>query len=154
ETVRMLSADRDRLVARIGLLERNVNDMTGSIVARRPEPAPAVQPDTPNTTPAITEPTPVVVTTVPVPRPSPLPPQTQPSPSPPAPETATAKPEPATGKPEFGIDLGAASTVEGLRVLWAAARGRHGALLEGLRPVVSVREVARPGGMELRLVAG
>jgi hypothetical protein len=147
ETVRMLSADRDRLVARIGLLERNINDMTGSI-ARTPAPAapsPALMP--PETTAPITEPTPVIVATVPVPRPAPLPPQTQPA-SPPAPEPAVS------ARMEFGIDLGAAGTVEGLRVLWAAARSRHGALLEGLRPIMSMREVARPGGLELRLVAG
>jgi cell division septation protein DedD len=66
---------------------------------------------------------------------------------------AAATDNPAT-RTEFGIDLGAAANVEGLRALWNAAKAKHGGLLEGLRPLMVVRESARPGGVELRLVAG
>ena len=58
------------------------------------------------------------------------------------------------GKTEFGLDLGSATTVEALRTAWAAALRRHGSLLEGLRPIVQMRERPRSGGMELRLIAG
>ena len=44
--------------------------------------------------------------------------------------------------------------MQGLRVIWASLRSKHSALLEGLRPLVAVRETARPGGVQLRLVVG
>src|SRR5439155_24089131 len=88
------------------------------------------------------EPTPALNTPAPVPTPRP------------APQTQAPLPEPVSGRTEFGIDLGSATTVEGLRVLWINAKARHGGLLEGLRPVMTVRDHARPGGVELRLLAG
>jgi hypothetical protein len=126
ETIRSLTADRDALAARLGSLERNVGEITGSIARAAatppsappsPQPLPAVAP--PEIAPAVTPPTPA---------------------------------EP--GRPEFGIDLGGAVSVAGLRAIWTAARTRHGALLDGLRPVIAIRETGRPGGVELRLVAG
>ena len=60
----------------------------------------------------------------------------------------------SVSKTEFGLDLGSASTVEALRTAWTAALRRHGPLLEGLRPVVQMRERPRPGAVELRLIAG
>ena len=57
-------------------------------------------------------------------------------------------------KTEFGLDLGSASSVEALRTAWTAALRRHGTLLEGLRPLVQMRERPRPSGIELRLIAG
>jgi hypothetical protein len=69
-------------------------------------------------------------------------------------EVATAPaPAPPT-RSQFGVDLGSATTVEGLRVLWTNAKTKYGGLLEGLRPVMTVRDHARPGGVELRLIAG
>jgi hypothetical protein len=66
-------------------------------------------------------------------------------------EIVTGSIEPRT---EFGIDLGGANTIEGLRTLWTAIRAKHPALLQGLRPIVSLRPGTRPGDVELRLVAG
>ena len=57
-------------------------------------------------------------------------------------------------KTEFGLDLGGASTIEGLRALWSHGPAAARPLLEGLRPVVQLRESRAPGGIELRLVAG
>jgi hypothetical protein len=57
-------------------------------------------------------------------------------------------------KAEFGLDIGGGVTIEGLRTLWSKARQQHATTLEGLRPVVHLRESRRPGGVELRLVAG
>jgi hypothetical protein len=144
ESVRVLAADRDRLLARIDTLERSVDDMTGSITrqtdsaARQTEPPAAARP-------AETSSSATATVNVPVPRPAPLPPQTQP---------ATAPLEATTARAEFGIDLGGASSINGLRGLWAAAKSRYGAALDGLRPIISLRETGRPGGVELRLVAG
>lgn len=55
---------------------------------------------------------------------------------------------------EFAIDLGGEASIDGLRALWANVRGNHGAALEGLRPLVSVRDGVKAGTVELRLVAG
>lgn len=57
-------------------------------------------------------------------------------------------------KTQFGIDLGSGADIETLRRLWITVKAQHGALLEGLRPVVAKRETGRPGAVEWRLVAG
>lgn len=57
-------------------------------------------------------------------------------------------------KTEFGVDLGGETTLDGLRARWASIKGNHGTALEGLRPLVRVREGSRPGTVELHLVAG
>jgi hypothetical protein len=57
-------------------------------------------------------------------------------------------------KTEYGLDLGSASAIEALRTAWNAALRRHGVVLEGLRPVVQMRERPRPGATEFRLIAG
>ncbi len=57
-------------------------------------------------------------------------------------------------KTEFAIDLGGDMSIDGLRARWANIKGNHGAALDGLRPLVSVREGAKPGTVELRLIAG
>ena len=129
EAIRELSGDRDQLMARLNNLERSVGDITSSIArAATPPPAPAAAP----------APAPVISMPEATLAPAPID------------EPAAGKGE---GKPEFGVDLGRANSVEGLRQLWSAMKSRHGGALEGLRPVVTVREIAR-SGVELRLVAG
>jgi hypothetical protein len=145
ETVRSLEADRDRLLGRIATLEQNIDGITGSIArveqaARTPSSGPGPNPPTPGIAPS----------TAPA----------EPPPTKSAPDqdlTSSIPPQqPGTsaGKTEFGLDLGSATTVEALRTAWTAALRRHGPLLEGLRPIVQMRERPRPGGMELRLIAG
>ena len=144
-TVRVLADDRDRLLARIATLEQSLQDVTGTIArvnqtleaAAQPPPPIAAAPET--APPA--EDTTARVNTAGVPAARRLP-----APATPAPDNA--------GKPEFGLDIGSAGTIEGLRALWATAQRRHGAVLEGLKPIVHLRDSRRPGGIELRLVAG
>jgi len=57
-------------------------------------------------------------------------------------------------KTEFGVDLGTNATIEGLRALWARLKANQPGLLEGLRPVMALREGPRGGAPELRLIAG
>lgn len=57
-------------------------------------------------------------------------------------------------KTDFGVDLGGASSLEGVRALWTTIKGKHEKLLENLRPVFSVREGSKPGSIDFRLVAG
>ena len=152
ETVRSLAADRDRLVARVATLEQNIDSITGSIaqvekVARATPPAAApaanaapgpAAPAAPSaasieTTPGKSAPEEDITSSLTLP-----------------PQQPAANP----AKTEFGLDLGSATTVEALRTAWTAALRRHGPLLEGLRPVVQMRERPRPSGMEFRLIAG
>lgn len=154
EAVKSLAADRDRLLARLNTLERSL-DVT-SAVPRTQETPQALQPIPPAPPPQATPPESVSVQTV-LPRPSPQAqtsaPQTQAAATPEPAETAA--PVPATpSRAQFGVDLGSSATVEGLRVLWTNAKSKYGSALEGLRPVMLVRDHARPGGVELRLIAG
>lgn len=82
------------------------------------------------------------------------------------PATQVAKIMPASAQPhaqseitgatrtEFGIDLGGETSLDGLRARWSALKGNHGPTLEGLQPLVRVREGSRPGTVELHLIAG
>jgi hypothetical protein len=57
-------------------------------------------------------------------------------------------------KTEFGVDLGSNGTIEGLRTLWTTLKASQPGLLEGLRPVITIREGQKAGPIELRLVVG
>ena len=150
EGLRTLIDDRDRLFARLDTIERNLDDLTGSI-GRSNVPARAAESIQPTPAESTVETVPAAssVTTIFSP---PAPAQQPPANS--STQDATPVDIPVTIKPEFGVDLGSAPTMEGLRTLWMSAKGRHAALLEGLRPIIAVREHARPGSMELRLVVG
>jgi hypothetical protein len=65
-----------------------------------------------------------------------------------------ALPEVVAIRTEFAVDLGAEASVERLRTLWNATRATHSAALEGLRPLIRVRDGQKPGAVELRLLAG
>jgi hypothetical protein len=56
---------------------------------------------------------------------------------------------------EFGVDLGSANSVNGLRALWSGLlKSRSNALLTALRPIIVIKEATGGLGMQLRLVAG
>jgi hypothetical protein len=155
DTVRTLTADRDRLVARLGVLERNLEDMTGSI--KRPPGAPVPSPSTPTQS---TAPTPATAAPAPA-REAALspagPPATEVSPpavSEPAPLPSPAGDNPEAGKGEMGLDVGGATNSDGLRALWNSTKANHAALVEGLHPVVATRENNRTKSKELRLILG
>jgi len=63
---------------------------------------------------------------------------------------ATSEPAPK----EFAVEIAIATNVNALRARWSAIRTGHGALVEGLRPLIAVRDSARPGFTEFHLVAG
>jgi hypothetical protein len=182
EVVRTLRADRERLMARINTLERNLDEVTDSLAHVRAaaaspppsnsavasagaaaitpvQPAPVTSP-APSPAAAASQPSSDAAWTAAVSRP---PAAMLPSPAPWTPPTQTASTsanphEIVTGslpaRTEVGVDLGGGSNIEALRALWTSIRGKHPALIDGLRPVVSIRDGARPGEVELRLVAG
>ncbi len=158
DAVRVLTADRNRLAARVSALERNLDDVTGAISTRPGSEAgiPSASPLPPSLAsapPVAAAPPPMVAA-----------PTTTAARAPQAlavgrpavvPMTADVAATGSTAtRTEFGIDLGTAATVEGLRNLWTSIKGTQAPLLEGLRPVVAVRDGAKPGALELRLVAG
>jgi hypothetical protein len=232
EAVSGLTADRDRLVARIASLERNLEDVTGSIKqqavaapasatvpaqtsVRAPTvgPAPTAAPardsvparefvpaqafapaaapgpgssPRPSTSPAMA-PAPAATVSSPTPpsaRSQPQPEKTMPAPAataPPPPGAIAASPSapaapPAAAPPpasptrvanlpeaadpegksrivDFGLDVGGATTFDGLRALWNSVRNNTADLFEDLHPMVAVRE-NKSRGVDLRLVVG
>lgn len=55
---------------------------------------------------------------------------------------------------EFGVDLGTAASVGGLRALWGKSRKKYPEALANLRPVIAIRERTNGLGIQLRLLAG
>ena len=69
-------------------------------------------------------------------------------------DEATA-PKVALQKTEFGVDLGSANSVNGLRAMWRGLlKSRSNAPLAALRPIIVIKEAPNGSGMQLRLVAG
>jgi hypothetical protein len=66
-----------------------------------------------------------------------------------------AAPKLAVQRTEFGIDVGGANSVGGLRALWRGLlKSTSNAPLTTLRPIIVIREGSSGLGMQLRLVAG
>lgn len=181
--VRALTADRERLAARIRVLEQNLQDMTGSIKKQSAEleaartamapPPPAIT--VPTIAPPPTKPAIVAGVAPPAdPVPPDLPPLTSLVPIAPTPAQAAAPAiepvsmpparvasapanqpaaPPAPTKIEYGIDLGSATSLEALRIHWAAVKANYGPQLVGLHPVIS-HYTRQGGGVTYRLIAG
>jgi hypothetical protein len=66
-----------------------------------------------------------------------------------------AAPKVSLRRTEFGVDLGSANSVNGLRALWRGLlKSKSNALLTALRPIIVIKEGTNGLGMQLRLVAG
>ena len=159
EQVRGLNADRDRLAGRIAVLQSSVDDMTGAIkrqaaataavlAARAAAPAsqtqPSIAPPVAGATPVTAAPeakTDLVITSS-----VPLPPARA------AAAQAAAGPEPAASTSEFGLDLGAASTLDGVQQRWTTVKANFGPLLSNLHPLAAPER--RQGKTGYRLVVG
>ncbi len=224
--MRTLTAERDRLATRLGMVEREMGDLTGSISrtagdgqdqtldpkmlptpmaatapqfappatinARAPRAAPPVRPAAslePRAVTVMTVPAPAAMqpllnanaedsqaVPLPTPRPSELiaaatqdtpavPPDAGPATATPngqpdatpmsAPATPAAKPAiDLAARVPMGVDLGAAPTMARLRARWASFRATYGSLADGLRPVITIREVNPAKPPEMRLVVG
>src|SRR5947199_479915 len=69
--------------------------------------------------------------------------------------SAVTAPKLAIQRTEFGVDVGGANSLPGLRALWLGLlKSRSNAALTTLRPMIVVREGSNGLGMQLRLVAG
>jgi len=91
--------------------------------------------------------------------PSPVPPvpsviQAAPLPEPQPELTEKAAEEVRVASADFGVDLGAANSMNGLRALWRSVAKSHKKQFDGLRPLVAVQERHSGSGLQLRLIAG
>jgi hypothetical protein len=93
------------------------------------------------------------VTTAPMPEVVAVAPAT---PDPAEPDSAsTVVPETVVKRTEFGVDVGGANSISGLRALWRGLlKSRSNAALTTLRPIIVINENGNGLGMQLRLVAG
>src|SRR5882757_3878621 len=70
-------------------------------------------------------------------------------------EPQSGAPKLAVQQTEFGVDVGGANSVGGLRALWRGLlKSTSNAPLTTLRPIIVIRESSTGLGMQLRLVAG
>jgi hypothetical protein len=75
--------------------------------------------------------------------------------SPGADASQAAAPQQAVQRTEFGVDVGGANSLNGLRALWRGLlKSKSTASLATLRPIIVVKESNTGLGMQLRLVAG
>lgn len=191
-----LNSDRDRLYARVTVLEQGLDSVTGALAKPTAAAPPAPQPPSPVAlAPAQAIPAPSaeadpigpvkpveakvelappppkiapVATAAPAEPPASAKPSQQKAEAPaadPAP-TVTAAIEPAepvknetppqnvVRKTDFGVDLGGANSIEGLRAVWRGALKIHSQQLASLQPIIVVKERHDGLGMQLRLVAG
>lgn len=171
EIVRSLAGDRERLMARVNVLERSLEDLTGSLQKQSATTPPAT-PQPPTATPqqpqaAAAEPPPKTAAAPPQTVPAEPPSAAAPAAPPPAPpkHVASLPPAslpPASSMPELeaiqpraaGVDVGGATSFDGLRKLWDTMTATHYDLFEGLHPIVAVRENSKSRTADLRLIAG
>ncbi len=172
-----LTDDRERLHTRIASLERKLEDTTGSIkqqqaslaakvaaaaVPPAPPPAPAAPPPQQQVVPILAPLSmPATVESVaswpdksvakPAPESTPAE-QSQPARVALAPVDEPAAAPEAPRKPEIGIDLGGAATLDILNARWTAVKANFGPQLNGLYP--RAQASTRSGSANYRLLAG
>jgi len=141
EAVRVLASNDEQLKNRVAAVEHDLDDVTGSIrqVATASETRHAEDGPTVSATAALTASATATLDHAP------------PPPGFKSAETATPSTPPAT---QYGVDIGSALTIQALRARWQTLRAAHPALLEGLQPIVTVKEMSRGNKIELRLVVG
>jgi hypothetical protein len=146
DAVRGLAADSDQIKTRLASVEHDMDDVTGSI-SKEIETANATQrfDDGPSLAATAAASAAMLAT-------------------PPSPPGAAARPgavasfadAAASASPPaaYGVDIGSGLTIQALRTRWEVLRSAHPELFDGLRPIVTVKEVPRANRVELRLVAG
>ena len=151
QTVRGLADDRERMMKRLAAVERNVDDMTGSI-SQQIEAVKAA-----STPPVVPWLNPASMAPISAPETSPpagweLPPRASPMAS------AAGQPQPdaasSSGNAAYGAEIGSASSLKALHARWAGIRSTHLQILDGMSAVVALRENPRSHKTELRLVVG
>jgi hypothetical protein len=164
--VRALTVERDRLAGRIALLESSIDDMTGAIKRQAAATAAALAaktappaPSAPATTASSANPSAVAASVAQSPATAAAAPKADASnagavPMPPTRVAAVAanEPRPPATQNEFGLDLGGAATLDGIRQRWITVKASFGPLLSGMYPLAAREH--RVGASGYRLVVG
>ena len=165
--VRALTVERDRLAGRIALLESSIDDMTGAIKRQAAATAAALAaktappaPSAPATTASSANPSAVAASAAQSPATAAAAPKADASNAgavsmPPTRVAAVAANEPrppASTQNEFGLDLGGAATLDGIRQRWITVKASFGPLLSGMYPLAAREH--RAGASGYRLVVG
>ena len=171
--VHALTVDRDRVAGRIALLESSIDDMTGTIkrqadaaaaalAAKATPPAPVatapatIRPAPPTAAPSVAPPLPASSSSSSVAAALPTAKQEKPtnnlSPAAPSAMASAAETPESASTAEFGLDLGGAPTVDGIRQRWIIVKASFGPLLSGMHPLAAREH--RQGGTSYRLIVG
>jgi len=144
DAVRVLASNDDQLRKRVAAVEHDLDDVTGSIrqVAAASEAKRADDGPTVSATAALT-----ASAAAPF---NPPPPPAGFSQG----DAATPAAPAALPPTQYGIDIGSGLSLQALRARWQTLRQAHPALLDGMEPIVSVRETPHSSKIELRLVVG
>jgi hypothetical protein len=141
DALQVLASNEEQLRGRISAVEHDLDDVTGSIrqVAAASETRHADDGPTVSATAAATASAAAPVN----------------PPRPPASFTQSDPPAPgAAPQTQYGVDIGSGLSLQALRARWQTLRQEHPALLDGMQPIVSVRETPHSSKIELRLVVG
>jgi hypothetical protein len=141
DALQVLASNEEQLRGRISAVEHDLDDVTGSIrqVAAASETKHADDGPTVSATAAATASAAAPVN----------------PPRPPASFTQSDPPAPgAAPQTQYGVDIGSGLSLQALRARWQTLRQEHPALLDGMQPIVSVRETPHSSKIELRLVVG
>lgn len=158
EVMRALTADQDRLAARVAVLERNLDDVTGSVgrisSTRSTASAPPLGPTALSTIAlSLASPPQMLVASAEAGKDAAEhAPEKAAEIAPSATETTPAAESTAT-QTEFGVDLGGGINLRTLRDMWNNAKNNYGEELGGMTPVVGVRDT-KGRAVQLRLIAG
>jgi hypothetical protein len=151
QAVRTLALDRDRLALRLAAVERDMDDLTGSIKQQGdagktsqsgsawPIDAPPV-PMTPADISAMVK--------------SAAPPASRLAAVGAPATTDTTAADSTAALPAYGADIGSATSMKTLQTRWTALRAAHPQLFDGMHPVVALRQNAHLNHTELHLVVG
>jgi hypothetical protein len=154
QAVHGLTEDRDRLLARLSAVEHDVDDMTGSIKQQidevRAKEAAHTQPWPDGAPPVPMTPADVAALARAAAAAADPPPRAAPPAATPVPDASVPRAMP----PPYGADIGSAASIKGLHSQWLVLRAAHPQLLDGLQPVVSLRDNPRSNRIELHLVIG
>ncbi len=152
QAVRTLAQDRDRLAVRLATIERDMDDLTGSI---KQQSEAAKSPQSGSAWPLEAPAMPMTPADIAAMVKSAAPPASRlTAVSAPAASGAPAADTTTTPLPAYGADIGSAMSMKTLQTHWTALRAAHPQLFGGMHPVVTLRQNAHLNHTELHLVVG
>jgi len=151
QAVHTLAQDRDRLAMRLATVERDMDDLTGSI-KQQSEAAKSTQSG--SAWPLNAPPVPMTPADIAAMVKSVAAPTSRLAAVGALAATDTPAADTTAALPAYGADIGSAMSMKTLRTHWTALRAAHPQLFGGMHPVVTLRQNAHLNHTELHLVVG